>query len=162
MITNDENNFIPVNDYKKIYDHHLLEIQAPESGCDKWFSILCETLSRIGFPKREDGVLKLYQVVHCLHKQGRYFLVHYASNEELRYGNDFKLSEKQQKLLSAVAERLQNWGQLSIVDVDKVKECSPSDMGKAIIVKHSNTQFVKASHTKIGIPPKNNDEVKSV
>ena len=45
-----------------------------------------ETLTRIGVASRKEK--KIYQSCHILHKQGRYYLVHFKRSEERRVGKE--------------------------------------------------------------------------
>ena len=78
-----------------------------------------ETLTRIGVASRKDQ--KLYQSCHILHKQGRYFIVHF---KEL-----FLLDGKPSNLLvndiqrrNTIATLLSDWGLVTFVDSDCAKD----------------------------------------
>jgi len=88
-----------------------------------------ETLTRIGVASNKNNVL--YQSCHILHKQGRYFIVHF---KEL-----FLLDGKPSNLLvSDVARRntittlLSDWGLVSIVDDSLVEDLAPLSLIKII------------------------------
>lgn len=81
-----------------------------------------ETLTRIGVASKKDQ--KLYQSCHILHKQGRYFIVHF---KEL-----FLLDSKPSNLLendiqrrNTIAVLLSDWGLLSIVNPTMAKDVAP-------------------------------------
>jgi hypothetical protein len=78
-----------------------------------------ETLTRIGVSSRKERVL--YQSCHILHKQGKYYIVHF---KEL-FALDGKLStitENDVQRRNAIANLLEEWGLLKIVNYDIVKE----------------------------------------
>jgi hypothetical protein len=78
-----------------------------------------ETLTRIGVSSRKEKVL--YQSCHILHKQGKYYIVHF---KEL-FSLDGKLStitENDIQRRNAIANLLEEWGLLKIVNYDILKE----------------------------------------
>ena len=70
-----------------------------------------ETLSRIGVASRKER--KLYQSCHILHKQGRYYIVHFKELFAL-YGKQTNLSENDIARRNTIANLLNDWG---LVDV---------------------------------------------
>ena len=77
-----------------------------------------ETLTRIGVSSRKEKVL--YQSCHILHKQGRYYIVHF---KEL-FALDGKLStitENDVQRRNAIANLLEEWGLIKIVNYDIVE-----------------------------------------
>lgn len=94
-----------------------------------------ETLTRIGVASRRDK--KLFQSCHILHKQGRYFIVHF---KEL-----FLLDGKKSNLESAdiqrrntIATLLGDWGLITIVDKAKCNDCAPLRQIKIIGFKEKD------------------------
>ncbi len=94
-----------------------------------------ETLTRIGVASRKDQ--KLYQSCHILHKQGRYFIVHF---KEL-----FLLDGKPSNLLlndiqrrNTIATLLSDWGLVSFVDPEQAKDIAPLRQIKVIPYKEKN------------------------
>lgn len=87
----------------------MLEITLPTPDS---FLKVKETLTRIGVASKKDR--KLYQSAHILHKQGRYFIVHFKElfildNKE----SDISVNDIDRR--NAIAILLQDWGLLSIV-----------------------------------------------
>jgi hypothetical protein len=77
-----------------------------------------ETLTRIGVSSRKEKVL--YQSCHILHKQGKYYIVHF---KEL-FALDGKLStitENDIQRRNAIANLLEEWGLIKIVNYDIVE-----------------------------------------
>ena len=87
----------------------MLEIELKEP--DDFLKIR-ETLSRIGVASRKDR--KLYQSCHILHKQGRYFIVHFKELFALD-GKDTNLSENDISRRNTIANLLSDWGLVSII-----------------------------------------------
>jgi hypothetical protein len=71
-----------------------------------------ETLSRIGVSSRKER--KLYQSCHILHKQGRYFIVHFKELFALD-GKDTNLSENDVARRNTIAKLLSDWGLVGIM-----------------------------------------------
>ena len=70
-----------------------------------------ETLSRIGVASRKEKTL--YQSCHILHKQGRYFIVHFKELFALD-GKDTKLSENDIARRNTIANLLNDWGLIEV------------------------------------------------
>ena len=71
-----------------------------------------ETLSRIGVASRKER--KLYQSCHILHKQGRYFIVHFKELFGLD-GKETNLSENDISRRNTIAKLLSDWGLVEIM-----------------------------------------------
>ena len=77
-----------------------------------------ETLSRIGVASRKDKIL--YQSCHILHKQGRYFIVHFKELFALD-GKEADFTENDIARRNTIGKLLQEWGLIKIKnDVDLV------------------------------------------
>ena len=87
-----------------------------------------ETLSRIGVSSRKEKVL--YQSCHILHKQGKYFIVHFKELFLLD-GKPVNFSENDIPRRNKIAELLQDWGLLTIVDKSE-KQTVPINQIKII------------------------------
>ena len=91
-----------------------------------------ETLTRIGVASRKEK--KLYQSCHILHKQGRYYLVHFKELFALdgkhanRTINDVQRRNRITKLLS-------DWGLIGIVSEDAVMDIAPLNQIKVLSYK---------------------------
>ena len=73
-----------------------------------------ETLSRIGVASRKEK--KLYQSCHILHKQGRYFIVHFKELFALD-GKDTNLSENDISRRNTITNLLKDWGLVTVIGV---------------------------------------------
>lgn len=87
----------------------MLEISLPEP--DNFLKVK-ETLTRIGIASRKEH--KLYQSCHILHKQGRYFIVHFKELFALD-GKESNLTANDVERRNTVAVLLQDWGLLKVV-----------------------------------------------
>lgn len=87
----------------------MLEVTLPEP--DNFLKVK-ETLTRIGIASKKDH--KLYQSCHILHKQGRYFIVHFKELFALD-GKESNLTANDVERRNTVAVLLQDWGLLKIV-----------------------------------------------
>ena len=81
-----------------------------------------ETLSRIGVASRKER--KLYQSCHILHKQGRYYIVHFKELFMLD-GKKSNLEETDMHRRNTIATLLSDWGLLQIQNKEQVKDCAP-------------------------------------
>lgn len=87
----------------------MLEITLPTP--DNFLKVK-ETLTRIGVASKKDK--KLYQSAHILHKQGRYFIVHFKELFILD-NKDSNISVGDIERRNAIAILLEDWGLLKIV-----------------------------------------------
>jgi hypothetical protein len=87
----------------------MLEVTLPEP--DNFLKVK-ETLTRIGIASRKEH--KLFQSCHILHKQGRYFLVHFKELFALD-GKESNLTNNDIERRNTVAVLLQDWGLLEVL-----------------------------------------------
>lgn len=95
-----------------------------------------ETLTRIGVASRKDN--KLFQSCHILHKQGRYFIVHFKELFLLD-GKKSNLEENDIARRNTIAQLMSDWGLISIEDNTKVEPLAPMRQIKIIPYKEKNT-----------------------
>jgi len=91
-----------------------------------------ETLTRIGVASRKDN--KLFQSCHILHKQGRYFIVHFKELFLLD-GKKSNLEENDIARRNTIAQLMSDWGLISIEDNTKVEPLAPMRQIKIIPFK---------------------------
>ena len=91
-----------------------------------------ETLTRIGVASRKDK--KLFQSCHILHKQGRYFIVHFKELFALD-GKHSNLSENDIERRNTIAQLLADWGLISIVNPNIAENKAPLSQIKVISFK---------------------------
>jgi hypothetical protein len=94
-----------------------------------------ETLTRIGVASRKDK--KLFQSCHILHKQGRYFIVHFKELFLLD-GKKSNLEENDIARRNTIAQLMSDWGLVSIESVRKVEPLAPMRQIKIIPFKEKN------------------------
>ena len=86
-----------------------------------------ETLSRIGVASRKER--KLYQSCHILHKQGRYYIVHFKELFALD-GKKTNLSQNDIARRNTIANLLRDWGLINIIG--EVAEVAPLSQIKVL------------------------------
>jgi len=95
-----------------------------------------ETLTRIGVASRKDQTL--YQSCHILHKQGRYFIVHFKELFALD-GKQADLSDNDMQRRNTVAHLLEDWGLVEIVNADDCEDTAPLSQIKVLAFGENNT-----------------------
>ena len=92
-----------------------------------------ETLTRIGVASKKDRIL--YQSCHILHKQGRYYIVHFKELFALD-GKPTDISENDLSRRNAIAKLLSDWGLVGIIDKNKVENPPPIFLSQIKILSH--------------------------
>ena len=108
----------------------MLEISLKEP--DDFLKVR-ETLSRIGVASRKER--KLYQSCHILHKQGRYYIVHFKELFALD-GKKTNLSENDIARRNTIANLLKDWGLVNILG--EVTEVAPLSQIKVLSFSEKN------------------------
>lgn len=93
----------------------MLEVTLPEP--DNFLKVR-ETLTRIGIASRKDK--KLYQSCHILHKQGRYFIVHFKELFALD-GKESNITSNDVERRNTIASLLQDWGLLKVLSPSRAE-----------------------------------------
>ena len=94
-----------------------------------------ETLTRIGVASRKDN--KLYQSCHILHKQGRYFIVHFKELFLLD-GKKSNLEENDIARRNTIAQLMSDWGLITIYGKTKIEPLAPLRQIKIIPFKEKS------------------------
>jgi hypothetical protein len=92
-----------------------------------------ETLTRIGVASKKDKIL--YQSCHILHKQGRYYIVHFKELFALD-GKPTDITENDLSRRNAIAKLLEDWGLVKILDKSKVENPPPIFLSQIKIISH--------------------------
>jgi hypothetical protein len=92
-----------------------------------------ETLTRIGVASKKDRTL--YQSCHILHKQGRYYIVHFKELFALD-GKPTDISENDLSRRNAIAKLLQDWGLIKVVNNKQIEEPVPIFLSQIKILSH--------------------------
>ena len=109
---------------------HMLEVVLKEP--DDFLKVR-ETLSRIGVASRKER--KLYQSCHILHKQGRYFIVHFKELFALD-GKRANLTENDIARRNTIANLLSDWGLVKAVT--DIGEMAPLSQVKVLSFKEKD------------------------
>ena len=88
-----------------------------------------ETLTRIGVASRKEK--KIYQSCHILHKQGRYFLVHFKELFALD-GKHANLTSNDVQRRNRIAQLLVDWGLVGIVSAESIQDVAPLNQIKVL------------------------------
>jgi hypothetical protein len=88
-----------------------------------------ETLTRIGVASRKEK--KLYQSCHILHKQGRYYIVHFKELFALD-GKHANLTVNDVQRRNRIIRLLLDWGLVSVVNPDEVVDIAPLNQIKVL------------------------------
>ena len=102
-----------------------------------------ETLTRIGVASRKDK--KLFQSCHILHKQGRYFIVHFKELFALD-GKHSNLSENDLQRRNTIAQLLADWGLISIVNPNIAENKAPLSQIKVISFKDKGNWILETKY----------------
>ena len=96
-----------------------------------------ETLTRIGVASRKER--KIYQSCHILHKQGKYFIVHFKELFALD-GKNTNLSTNDLQRRNRIVQLLLDWGLVSIVEEskEKIADLAPLNQIKVLSFKEKN------------------------
>mgnify|MGYP001258609331 CR=1 FL=1 len=108
----------------------MLEVKLKEP--DDFLKVR-ETLSRIGVASRKER--KLYQSCHILHKQGRYYIVHFKELFALD-GKETNINENDLSRRNSIAVLLSDWGLVEIIGDTEPK--APLSQIKVISFKEKN------------------------
>ena len=91
-----------------------------------------ETLTRIGVASRKEK--KLYQSCHILHKQGRYFIVHFKELFALD-GKHANLTVNDVQRRNRISKLLADWGLVEIVNEESASDIAPLNQIKVLSFK---------------------------
>ena len=110
----------------------MLEVTLPEP--DNFLKVR-ETLTRIGIASRKDN--KLFQSCHILHKQGRYFIVHFKELFALD-GKESNITSGDIERRNAIAGLLADWELLKIVVPTQAEQKASLSQIKVVSYKEKN------------------------
>ena len=102
-----------------------------------------ETLTRIGVASRKEK--KIYQSCHILHKQGRYYLVHFKELFALD-GKHANLTINDVQRRNRIAQLLADWGLIGIVDVAKIQDIAPLNQIKVLAYKDKQDWILETKY----------------
>ena len=118
----------------------MLEVQLKEP--DDFLKVR-ETLTRIGVASRKDK--KLFQSCHILHKQGRYFIVHFKELFALD-GKFANFSENDLERRNTIASLLADWGLVAILNKENAQNKAPLSQIKVLAFKEKDEWDLQAKY----------------
>ena len=118
----------------------MLEVQLKEP--DDFLKVR-ETLTRIGVASRKDK--KLFQSCHILHKQGRYFIVHFKELFALD-GKEANLTENDIERRNTIAQLLGDWGLIAIINATVAENKAPLSQIKVLSFKEKGEWDLQAKY----------------
>ena len=113
-----------------------------------------ETLTRIGVASRKEK--KIYQSCHILHKQGRYYLVHFKELFALD-GKHANLTVNDVQRRNRIAQLLADWSLITIADVTKIQDIAPLNQIKVLAYKDKGDWILETKYN-IGSKKKRGEE----
>jgi len=103
-----------------------------------------ETLTRIGVASRRDKVL--FQSCHILHKQGRYYIVHFKELFALD-GKPTNFSDEDKARRNTITNLLAEWELIDIIEIERTKEpIAPLNQIKILAHKEKNDWKLEAKY----------------
>jgi hypothetical protein len=102
-----------------------------------------ETLTRIGVASRKEK--KIYQSCHILHKQGRYYLVHFKELFALD-GKHANLTVSDIQRRNRIAQLIADWDLVKIVDVSKISDIAPLNQIKVLAYKDKSDWILETKY----------------
>ena len=102
-----------------------------------------ETLTRIGVASRKEK--KIYQSCHILHKQGKYYIVHFKELFALD-GKNTNFSSNDLQRRNRIAKLLSDWGLISIVKEEQVEDLAPLNQIKVLSFKDKSDWTLESKY----------------
>jgi hypothetical protein len=102
-----------------------------------------ETLTRIGVASRKER--KLYQSCHILHKQGKYYIVHFKELFALD-GKKTNLSLNDVQRRNRIIQLLSDWGLLEVVSTEKIEDVAPLNQIKVLSFKDKDDWTLESKY----------------
>ena len=102
-----------------------------------------ETLTRIGVASRKEK--KIYQSCHILHKQGKYYIVHFKELFALD-GKNTNLSLNDVQRRNRIVQLLSDWGLLSVVNIEQISDLAPLNQIKVLSFKEKGEWTLESKY----------------
>ena len=102
-----------------------------------------ETLTRIGVASRKEK--KIYQSCHILHKQGKYYIVHFKELFALD-GKNTNFSSNDLQRRNRITQLLSDWGLVSVVNSDSIKDLAPLNQIKVLSFKDKSDWTLESKY----------------
>ena len=102
-----------------------------------------ETLTRIGVASRKEK--KIYRSCHILHKQGRYYIVHFKELFALD-GKHANLTQNDVQRRNRIIQLLSDWGLITIMNVSKITDITPLNQIKVLAYKEKHEWILETKY----------------
>ena len=102
-----------------------------------------ETLTRIGVASRKER--KLYQSCHILHKQGRYYIVHFKELFALD-GKKTNLTNNDVQRRNRIAQLLSDWGLVNVIEKTSIEDIAPLNQIKVLSFKDKDEWTLESKY----------------
>jgi hypothetical protein len=102
-----------------------------------------ETLTRIGVASRKEK--KIYQSCHILHKQGRYYLVHFKELFALD-GKHANITVNDVQRRNRITQLLADWGLITVVNPDQIQDIAPLNQIKVLSYKEKDEWILETKY----------------
>ena len=102
-----------------------------------------ETLTRIGVASRKEK--KIYPSCHILHKQGRYYIVHFKELFALD-GKHANLTMNDIQRRNRIVQLLVDWGLVEIINADKIQDIAPLNQIKVLSYKDKGDWILETKY----------------
>lgn len=102
-----------------------------------------ETLTRIGVASRKEK--KLYQSCHILHKQGRYYIVHFKELFALD-GKRVNLTVNDVQRRNRITQLIADWGLIEVTDASVISDIAPLNQIKVLSYKDKNDWTLESKY----------------
>ena len=102
-----------------------------------------ETLTRIGVASRKEK--KIYQSCHILHKQGRYYIVHFKELFALD-GKHANLTQNDVQRRNRIMQVLSDWGLITNINISKITDIAPLNQIKVLAYKEKHEWILETKY----------------
>jgi hypothetical protein len=102
-----------------------------------------ETLTRIGVASRKEK--KIYQSCHILHKQGKYYIVHFKELFALD-GKNTNLSVNDVQRRNRIIQLLSDWGLIAVVNAELIADVAPLNQIKVLAFKEKDEWTLESKY----------------
>ena len=102
-----------------------------------------ETLTRIGVASRKEK--KIYQSCHILHKQGKYYIVHFKELFALD-GKNTNLSVNDLQRRNRIIQLLSDWGLITVVKAESIVDVAPLNQIKVLAFKEKEEWTLESKY----------------
>lgn len=102
-----------------------------------------ETLTRIGVASRKEKII--YQSCHILHKQGKYYIVHFKELFALD-GKNTNLSVNDLQRRNRIIQLLSDWGLIAVVKAESIADVAPLNQIKVLAFKEKEEWTLESKY----------------